>query len=201
MDEFPSNSNKAKENRAEPIEFSGQVSLKKKTKFEKFADAFIATDRGSIKSYIFMDVIIPAIKKATWDVITSALDMFLYGGQSPSMKNSSNRGSTYINYNSINTNNKQPARINYGYSNNIFDFDSNLEFDNQMDAVNFINTMNDILSRYNIVTVSDVYDLLRIPIDNYQATKYGWVDLRDARPQPGTNRKWYVKLPKPYPID
>lgn len=199
MEEFPSNSNKNKEQRAEPMELSGSVSIKKKSGFEKFTDAFISSDRGNIKSYIFMDVIIPAIKKATYDVITSAISMLLYGDSGPSFKSSNDRGSTFIAYNSLSkqSNPKQDFR----YSRNVFDFDSNIEFDSQMDAVSFLNQMNDILERYRIVSVSDVYDLLRIPIDNYQATKYGWVDLRDARPQPGANRKWYVKLPKPYPID
>jgi len=197
--DFPGNSNKSKEKeKIEPVELSGNITLKKKSGFEKFTDAFISKDTGSIKHYIFTDVLIPAIKKATWDVFTSALDMLLYGGSAPSMRNAS-KGTTYINYAS--TINKPKERPSYISGSSVYDFDANFEFDSEIDAVKFLDRMKEIVYRYGIITVSDMYDLAGKVTDNYQATKYGWVDLNSAYPERVPYGRWRLRLPKPYPID
>ena len=47
---------------------SGKVKTKKKSEMSKFKNAFISEDVSNVKDYIFMDVLIPAIKKwcLTW---------------------------------------------------------------------------------------------------------------------------------------
>ena len=46
---------------------------------QKFADVFISEDVNNVKSYIVMDVLVPAIKKAISDIVTNGIDMILYG--------------------------------------------------------------------------------------------------------------------------
>ena len=41
-----------------------------------------------MKSYIVMDVLVPAIKKAISDIVTNGIDMILYGEAGKSKKNS-----------------------------------------------------------------------------------------------------------------
>lgn len=71
MEEYKPNSHKSKEERKESIPekhvekvISGTVKPKKKSEMQKFADVFISEDVNNVKSYIVMDVLVPAIKKA-----------------------------------------------------------------------------------------------------------------------------------------
>ena len=58
---------------------SGSAKSKKKGEMQKFADVFISEDVGNVKSYIFMEVLVPAVKKAISDIVTNGVDMILYG--------------------------------------------------------------------------------------------------------------------------
>ena len=70
MEEYKPNSHKIKggaekscsEKRVEKV-ISGTVKSKKKSEMQKFADVFISEDVNNVKSYIVMDVLVPAIKR------------------------------------------------------------------------------------------------------------------------------------------
>ena len=90
IEDYKSNSNKSKaeekkknelitENRKEKV-VTGKVITKKKSSFRKFTDEFISEDAKNIKSYVFGEVLIPAIKKAISDIVTDGIDIKLYGG-------------------------------------------------------------------------------------------------------------------------
>lgn len=86
MEEYKPNSHRSKEERKESIPekhvekvISGTVKPKKKSEMQKFADVFISEDVNNVKSYIVMDVLVPAIKKAISDIVTNGIDMILYG--------------------------------------------------------------------------------------------------------------------------
>ena len=78
MTEYQSNSHKSKEARTEvPREtrvqkvVSGKVTTKKNDG-RKFADIFVSEDVSNVKSYLFMDVLVPAIKKLISDEVARA---------------------------------------------------------------------------------------------------------------------------------
>lgn len=82
MEEYKPNSHKSKEERKESIPekhvekvISGTVKPKKKSEMQKFADVFISEDVNNVKSYIVMDVLVPAIKKAISDIVTNGIDI------------------------------------------------------------------------------------------------------------------------------
>ncbi len=84
MEEYKPNSHRSKEERKESIPekhvekvISGTVKPKKKSEMQKFADVFISEDVNNVKSYIVMDVLVPAIKKAISDIVTNGIDMIL----------------------------------------------------------------------------------------------------------------------------
>lgn len=93
MEEYKPNSHKSKEEqknlvpekRVEKV-ISGTVKSKKKSEMQKFADVFISEDVNNVKSYIVMDVLVPAIKKAISDIVTNGIDMILYGETGKSKK-------------------------------------------------------------------------------------------------------------------
>ena len=93
MEEYKPNSHRSKEERKESIPekhvekvISGTVKPKKKSEMQKFADVFISEDVNNVKSYIVMDVLVPAIKKAISDIVTNGIDMILYGEAGKSKK-------------------------------------------------------------------------------------------------------------------
>lgn len=95
MEEYKPNSHKSKEEQKDLVPekrvekvISGTVKPKKKSEMQKFADVFISEDVNNVKSYIVMDVLVPAIKKAISDIVTNGIDMILYGEAGKSKKNS-----------------------------------------------------------------------------------------------------------------
>ena len=100
IDDYKPNSRRSKENKTESkpekkVEkvVTGNVKLKKKSELSKFKDVFISEDVGNVKSYIFMDVVIPAAKKAISDIVRDGIDMILYGD---TKRKSNNYGSSYV---------------------------------------------------------------------------------------------------------
>ena len=82
MENYPSNSHKAREEVAEKkVEkvVSGKTSTKKKSGIRKLSDTFLSEDVSNVKSYIFSEVLLPAAKKLVSDIVTNGIDMLLYG--------------------------------------------------------------------------------------------------------------------------
>lgn len=203
MEEYKSNSHKSREKQTGgPPEkkvdgvISGSASRKKRSEAKKFADVFIQEDVSNVKSYILMDVLVPAIKKALSDIVKDGVDMILYGETNRGRKNS---GSSRINYrgyyNGENDRRDRPS----SRSRDSFDYDE-IIFDTRGDAESVLDAMNDIISQYGIVSVSDLYDLANLDHPPYTMNKYGWTNIAGAKAMRA--RDGYVlKLPRAVPID
>lgn len=197
MEEYKPNSHKSKEEqknlvpekRVEKV-ISGTVKSKKKSEMQKFADVFISEDVNNVKSYIVMDVLVPAIKKAISDIVTNGIDMILYGETGKSKKNSKVSYQKY--YDSGKKDYTAPkSRTSYEYD--------ELLFETRGDAESVLDAMNEIIAQYEVVSVADLYDLANVSNDNYAANKYGWTDIagcRAVRVRDG----YILKLPKPTPL-
>ena len=202
---YPSNSHKYKEEQknaagSEEKRVSKVVKNPVKTKkneVRKIADIFISEDIANVKNYIFMDVLVPAIKKAVYDIVTNGIDMFLYGG---SGRNKSNNNSSKVSYR-----NYYERKDNGGYRGsenvkprNSFDYDD-IIFDNRGEAEAAKQQMQDVIVRYGVVTVADLYDMADLTAP-YTSQKYGWMDVSSAeavRVRDG----YMLKLPRAVPID
>ena len=99
MEDYRPNSHRFKEEQKNLPEkkvekvVSGTVTTKKKS---KFADVFISEDIHNVKSYIIMDVLVPAVKDAIEDIITNGIRMILRGETAAQKPKS---GVNYISYN------------------------------------------------------------------------------------------------------
>ena len=169
----------------------------KKNEIRKFADIFISEDIASVKSYIFMDVLVPAIKKAVYDIVTNGIDMFLYGG---SGKNRGNSSGTKVSYRSY-----YDQKNNSGYrgsentqSRNGFEYDD-IVFGNRGEAEAVKQQMQATIGRYGVVTVADLYDMVDLSAP-YTSQKYGWMDVSSAEAV-RTRDGYILKLPRAVPID
>lgn len=211
---YPPNSNKYKkelkeqtqnaENTVEKKQVArvAKAPVKVKTnEVRKLADVFISEDIASVKNYIFMDVLVPAIKKAIYDIVTNGIDMFLYGGTGKGKTGGS--GTSKVSYR--NYYERKDGTVNYRGSENerprnAFEYDD-IVFSNRGDAEAVKQQMQDSIGRYGYVTVADLYEFsdpnLTAP---YTSHKYGWMDVSHADTQ-RVRDGYILKLPKAVPID
>jgi hypothetical protein len=173
---------------------TGAVKTKKKNELSKFASIFISEDVKNVKSYVFMDVLVPAIKKAISDIVTDGIDMILYGERGRSKKNSISSKVSYRSYYDRRDDDRRDApKVQTGYS---YD-DIILETRGEAEDVLF--RMNELIDTYKVASVADLYDLVGIQ-GNYTDNKYGWTNLRNAEPV-RVRDGYMLKLPKVLPID
>lgn len=205
MEEYKPNSNKYKEEQRKlatedkklQAVVTGTARTKKKSEIQKFTDVFVSEDIANVKSYILMDVLVPAVKKAISDIVTNGVDMILYGGRNPNQKRSS---ASRVSYNSM-YDSQRGSRRDYSASSgrNGFDYDDIL-FDHRGDAEAVLCAMEEVINKYGVVSVGDLYDLAEVSTHNYAVNNYGWSDIRSAsvvRVRDG----YMLKLPRALPIN
>lgn len=199
MEDYKSNSHASKEkekNREEKkVEkiISGNAKAKKKSEFSKFADVFVSEDAGNVKSYILMDVLVPAVKKAISDIVTNGIDMLLYGETGVHKRNGASSKVSYRSYYDRSNRSSSSSRTRSGYS-----YDD-IILDNRGEAEEVLSRMDEIVATYGTVSVADLYDLVGIT-GAYTDNKYGWTDIRNAsvvRVRDG----YMIKLPRALPLN
>lgn len=200
MEDYKSNSDRARQEQSQKkVEavISGSAKTRKKSEIQKLTDVFIAEDAHNVKSYILMEVIVPAVKKAVSDIVTTGIDMILYGESNRSKKNSTASKVSYRNFYE-----RDKDRVYAGSATdrrNGFDYDDIL-FTTRGDAEAVLDAMNDIISQFGTVSVSDFYDLARVPNDNFTMNRYGWTNIGGAtavRVRDG----YILKLPRAIPLN
>lgn len=204
MEEYGPNSHKSKEEQnaaALPEKkvgkvISGSAKSKKKGEMQKFADVFISEDVNNVKSYILMDVLVPAIKKAISDIVTNGIDMILYGETGRSRKGSN---ATKVSYGKFYDRESDRRREYRASSRSGYDYDD-IIFETRGDAESVLDAMNDIISQYGVVSVGDLYDLADVSTDNYNVNKYGWTDISGCKPI-RVRDGYILKLPKALPLN
>ena len=197
MEEYKSNSHKSKAlTKNEPTKKVVKPIAKATTKKKnKLAETFISEDASNIKSYILMDVLVPAIKKAVIDIVTDGISMLFYGDTSHGNRRSSTSAS-YISYNRYSDRDRRDDRTLYGRSRYSYD---DIILQSRGEAEEVLDRMSEMIDTYGIVSVADMYDLVGIAT-NYTDNKYGWTNLRNAEPIRVSNG-YMLKLPKAGPID
>ena len=195
MEDYKSNSNKQYDDKKVEQVVVGKVRRKKKSDLRKMTDVFVSEDINNVKSYVVLDVLVPSIKKVISDVVTNGIDMILYGESGGTKKNSNSYRVSYRNYSD-----KNDRKIDYSRntSRNNYNFDD-VVLDSRGEAEDVLMSMDDLISRYGMVTVADLYDLIGVT-GNYTDNKYGWTDIRNAsvvRIRDG----YILKLPKVLPIN
>lgn len=203
MQNYKGNSHKSRdEQKASPQDkkiekvITGSAKTRKKSGMRKFSDVFISEDAGNVKSYIFMDVLLPAAKKLISDVVTNGIDMLLYGEAGRSRKRSGTSKVSYSSY--YDRDDRRRERRSYS-SRNSFDYDD-FVYETRGDAEAVLDTMYEIIQQYGEVTVADVYEASEITNHNYTANNYGWTDLRGSEIV-RTRGEYWLKLPKAIPLD
>lgn len=203
MEEYKPNSHKSKEEqrtaeaskkKVEKV-VRGSVKARKKSEIQKFADVFIQEDAQKVKSYILLDVLVPAVKKAISDIVTNGVDMILYGETGRTKKSSS---ASKVSYRSYYDKRDDRRDYNSNRTRTGYDYDD-VVLDNRGEAEDVLARMDELVVTYGLVSVADFYDLVGIT-GNYTDNKYGWTDIRSAsvmRVRDG----YMIKLPRALPLN
>ncbi len=207
MEEYKSNSYRSKETQKNDnvkpedrkIEkvVTGVVKTKKKSKISQAMDNFISEDAKNVKSYVFGEVLIPAIKKAISDIVTDGIDIILYGEARGRNKRSTADRVSYRSYyddrGGRNRMNERQAIMAGSYS-----YDD-IILSTRGEAEDVLSRMDELIETYGLVRVADLYDLVGIT-GNYTDNKYGWMNIRNAeiiKVRDG----YMIKMPRAVPID
>lgn len=199
MEDYKPNSHKYKEEKAKDEGPRAEAVVKhpaktrKKSEISKLSGVFISEDVSNVKSYVFMDILVPAIKKAISDIVTNGIDMILYGESGRSDKRK--KTSDYVSYRDYSRKrDDRPVRRSGGW-----DFDD-IVFDTRAEAEAAIDQMNDLIDRYGYVRVGDLYDMAQISAP-YTANRYGWMNVSSAETVRTRDGDYIIKLPRAVVID
>lgn len=185
--------NAQEEKRVEKVA-RGNVKTKKKSDLYRLADVFIAEDVRSVKSYALMEIIIPAVKKALYDVICDSTGMILGEGKRDTRRVGN---SSYVSYRSYSDDRSRQRTDETRYNNN-FDRED-IVYESKGEAEAILERMDACLDQYGVVKVADMYDAAGLTAP-FTANRYGWTSLRNAetvRVRDG----YIIKLPKAMPLD
>lgn len=170
----------------------GNVKKNKKSEFTKIKEMFFAQDVGSIKNYVIMDVIVPAVKKAICDTIKDSADMLFYGKTMP-RKRSSNGIVNFRDYAGVSRRTTDlPARRSSRSS--VYEYDG-IEFESRSDAEDVLDALSEILEQYDDVTVADLFQLAG-QTPNSSDSDYGWDNIATARVERLDNGNYTLIMPR-----
>lgn len=194
MEEFKGNSHKMKSEKRAVKPVATDVKRKKKNGGAKWRDVFIAEDVSNVTNYIVMDVLVPAIKKAVFDIVTNGADMILYG---ESKGRKSNSSVPYVSYSSGGSRERREdssRNQRRGYNPDV------IVFKTRGEAEEVVDSMNDMLDRYGIVSVADFYQLSNVSSE-YTDNDYGWTNIGNPEIVRERDGGYVIKLRRPMPID
>lgn len=197
MDEYKSNSHKSRQNQNDDIPekkvekvVSGSVKSKKKNGLQKITNVFVPEDVDDVKSYIFEDIVVPAVKDIILDAVRAFLDV---NGTSRGRSSTSSKISYRKYYDDRDRRDSAPTRTRTGY-----DYDD-IILETRGEAEDVLERMEELINMYQLVSVADFYDLVGVS-GNYTDNKYGWTNVRNAsvvRVRDG----YMIKLPKALPLN
>lgn len=197
IDSLKPNSHRSKEETSaeRKVEKIASGKVKKKSEMSKLAGVFISEDVKNVKSYVLLDVLVPAIKKAISDIVTNGIDMILYGSAGRSKKRS---GGERISYGSFYDRGRDSDYRAAATSRPRFDVDE-IVYDTRGEAEAVLSGMEEMIDHYKLVTIADMYDMSELPAP-YTSNRYGWTSLTTASVERGRDG-YIIKLPKAKPID
>ena len=177
-----------------------RVTTQKKSLGQKFGETFLSDETGGVGSYIFNDVLIPALKDTFVDMVEGAINMAFYGdtrrrsrGRSSISRGSVEQVSYEDRFNSRSRRRSAPrGRARYEMD--------NLRFDSRADAEILLDTLTEYLDQYGSVSVGDVCESIDIPT---QANDfhYGWYELGGAHIRKARDGGYILELPRLEEID
>lgn len=196
MNDFPNNSSRGhvppevqpEEVHIDKIITDG-VGVSKPSRIKRFRRSFIAGDASSVGEYVLWNLLLPAAKDAVSNVGSTFIDMMIYGerrGQLPHRGvPTQGLGSTSkINYGSVSSGTPgsrlvlTPSQTPQDATQGRFS-PNDITVPTRAQAEAIITKMFEVLEKYNVVTVANLYSMVGISPD-YMDSKWGWTNLDSA---------------------
>jgi hypothetical protein len=181
----------------------GTVKRRKKPIGQRLKEIFIGDNASSVMGYVMLEVVVPAIKDTLSDVVTQAVERMLFGEVRSSTRRPNRGGSSggyvaYNRYSSGTVSRQEPARPNLSpRARANHDFDEIIIPDRPR-ADEVLDRMYDLLSRYEQVTVANLYELVGFTPE-FTDGSWGWTSLEGS----GVRRVregFLIDLPRPEPL-
>jgi hypothetical protein len=165
--------------RREPV--VARAVRRKKTFSQSIASAIAGEETRNVGSYIFQEVLIPAAKNLLQEMVTSGIEMILYGETSGRNRNK-DKGRSVISYSSYykdrdRDDRREPKRRKVR---DRFDL-SDIYFRDGDEADDVLRELQDRLEQYEEVTVAEFFDLAQLEGATWAHNNYGWRDLDRAK--------------------
>lgn len=202
--EFPSNSHKqkAKDEKPEPKKVE-QVTSGTVVRRQKTLDKRIYEHLKTALQFVMIDVILPMTKDMVADAVSQGAERMIFGEARSTSRRTGGRPSGsngYVSYNRYSPNTPrdshrdEPRNQISRRARSTHDF-GEIILATRVEAEEVIDRLFDLVSRYEMATVSDLYDLCGIS-GNFTDEKYGWTDIRGADFHRVRNG-YLLDLPKP----
>lgn len=215
MDDYPDNSRRVTARSEAPKQepkvvaqvTTGEVIQRKKRLGKRFSETFVDGDARGVWGYVMLDVVIPAVKDTVADAVSEAVERMLFGDRRSSSRRSASRYSQYghVNYRSaygsqtsIRQGPRDEPRSISRRARATHDF-GEIILATRVEAEEVIDKMFELISKFEVVTVADLYDLVGVTgshVDN----KWGWTDIRGAKAD-RVRGGYLLDLPRPDPLD
>lgn len=205
MENYQANSHRSKElataeqvpeKRVEKKVVSGAVKTRD-NKVRKLTDIFVPGDVENVKSYIFMDVLVPAIKDAISNIVKDSIDMILFDKNGGGNKS---RSTSKVSYRKYYDDPREERHSRDRYSSRDESIYEDIVFESRADAEVVRREMLAIIDRFKVVTMLDLYDLAgKTPPRG--SSNWGWTNIRNAEPVHVRGGGYILSLPKAMPID
>lgn len=216
MEDFPGNSKRANTpSREQPAVVEkgkrlqkvveGEVVRRKKPFNKRMKELLVGGDGPTVWEYVMVDIFIPGIRDMFADIVTGGIERALYGESRSSHRRGG--GARFgsppgrVNYNGFASppvgrgpaNDARPVPSRRERATHDFEW---LYFPNRPDAEAVLDGMYTHLDQYQVVTVSNFYDLANVS-SNYTDERYGWTDLLGTRIERVRNGQYIIDLPAP----
>ncbi len=175
--------------------------IRKKRSFTETIAESLVGEGKDVGHYVLWDVLIPAAKNTIQEMVTSGIEMFLFGERT-SPRDRNRKDKSRVSYSSFyRERDRDDDRRPSSRSNGRFKLD-NIFFRSGKECDRILNELLDTLEEYEQVTVADYYALAGVDNTGWAEEKWGWEKDMLARARCTHTRDGFmIMLPKPVELD
>ena len=180
---------------------TGNIIERKPGFMSRLREAFPGADARSVSDYVFWDVMVPALKDLTLDMISRGAERTLFGEVRTRRRSSG--GTIRVDYNGISkrdrdfTDRDRPRELS-SHARRTHNF-REIVIEERGDAEDVLQALYDLIDAYGAATVADFYQAVGYT-GEFTDNKWGWTSL-DGSKIISVRGGWLIDLPKPEVID
>ena len=203
---FPSNAHTDKSRNTQPEQkpvtgkvIEGSARVREKGLGRKVIETFAVSDAREVRDYVFLDVVIPAVKTLLLSAISEGSQHWLWGSTVRRPTQPYRTTGPIVNYGTTKIGNGAPSRQAMSTrGRQTHDFNE-LLIDSRSDAEMALDTMRELIDLYGQVSVREMYESVGVTSD-YTDDKWGWKSLDTAAVRRVANG-YILDLPRPITLD